>query len=288
MTVRLEAAALAWDRGDYVTALDTYLRVLESSPGQADIETIALQTGELYRTTELTTHGALPRFSPDGRTLLYETGLGLARITRILPANGSTVPVMELHGFGAVYSPDGTRLAYLAVPATPELARAEAAIDQGPPAERARRQADFNELVAGASRIVVRNVGTGRESEVPLPGFSKAQLAYGARGVWFSGRGPGDVALQIYEVHDDGRADRTHIRTTGPADRPDECDRDGAALHAAGPRIGKRPGSSPSPHLYDHRDRHRACNDDERLRPGILRGRRHIRVRDAATTTVTA
>ena len=185
-------------------------------PSQADIEAIALQTGELYRTTELTTDGAVPRFSPDGRTLLYETGAGLGKRTRIVPANGTTVPVTELHGFGAAYSPDGTRLAYFAVSPTPELARAEAAIDQGPEAERARRQADFNELVAGASRIILRNLGTGRESEMPLSGFSKVQLTYGARGLWVSARGPGDVALQIYEMHEDGR---TTARTSGPQDQ---------------------------------------------------------------------
>jgi hypothetical protein len=212
----IQTAALAWDRGDYVAALDTYVRVLESSPSQADVEAIALQTGELYRTTELTTDGAVPRFSPDGRTLLYETGAGLGKRTRIVPANGTTVPVTELHGFGAAYSPDGTRLAYFAVSPTPELARAEAAIDQGPEAERARRQADFNELVAGASRIILRNLGTGRESEMPLAGFSKVQLTYGARGLWVSARGPGDVALQIYEMHEDGR---TTARTSGPQDQ---------------------------------------------------------------------
>src|SRR3954464_9542326 len=109
----LDTAALAWDRGDYVAALETYLRVLHSSPTPSEIEAVALQTGELYRTTELTTDGALPRFSPDGRTLLYESEAGSARRTRILAANGSTVPATELRGFGAVYSPDGTRLAYL-------------------------------------------------------------------------------------------------------------------------------------------------------------------------------
>src|SRR4051812_11458756 len=74
----VQIAALAWDHGDYVAAPETCLRVLESSPTQADIDAIALETGELYRTTELTTDGALPRFSPDGRALLYETGVGLA------------------------------------------------------------------------------------------------------------------------------------------------------------------------------------------------------------------
>ena len=132
----LQTAALDWERGDYISALDTYLRVLDSSTSPADLDAIALQTGELYRTTELTTDGALPRFSPDGRTLLYESGLGLARLTRLLPANGLTVAITELHGFGAVYSPDGTRIAYLAVRATPELTNAEAAIEQGPSADR--------------------------------------------------------------------------------------------------------------------------------------------------------
>ena len=212
----LQTAALDWERGDYISALDTYLRVLDSSTSPADLDAIALQTGELYRTTELTTDGALPRFSPDGRTLLYESGPGLARLTRLLPANGSTVAITELHGFGAVYSPDGTRIAYLAVRTTPELTNAEAAIEQGPSADRPRRQAAFNELVAAAARIVVRNLDTGRESEVPLPGFSKAQLAYGAGGVWFSGKGPGDEAVQIYEAQDDGRAAQ---RTSGPQDQ---------------------------------------------------------------------
>ena len=51
----LESATLAWDRGDYVSALLTYLQILDSADANAALETIALQTGELYRTTELTT-----------------------------------------------------------------------------------------------------------------------------------------------------------------------------------------------------------------------------------------
>ena len=211
----LQTANLAWERGDYVAALETYLRLLDSSRDKSELDAIALQTGELYRTTELTTDGAAPRFSPDGRTLLYETGSGLRRSIRVLPADGSTTPVSELRGFGGVYSPDGGKVAYLTVTPTDELTRADAMVDEGPPGDRARRQAAFNDLVAAAARVVVHDLGLRHESELPLTGFTKTQLAFGAGGVWFAGRGPGDQARQIYEVTESGRAAG---RTAGPAD----------------------------------------------------------------------
>jgi len=53
----LREAALAWDAGDYVTALNEYIRLL-NSPSAADVlEPIAVQTGELYRTEEITRDG---------------------------------------------------------------------------------------------------------------------------------------------------------------------------------------------------------------------------------------
>ena len=42
----LQTAALDWERGDYISALETYLRVLDSSSSQADLAATA-QTGEL-------------------------------------------------------------------------------------------------------------------------------------------------------------------------------------------------------------------------------------------------
>ena len=56
----LQEAALAWDRGDYTAALKIYLQVLDSSDAASALEPIALQTGELYKTTELTDDGELP------------------------------------------------------------------------------------------------------------------------------------------------------------------------------------------------------------------------------------
>src|SRR6266480_3236544 len=105
----LQQAALAWDRGDYTTALKTYLQILDSPDAAAAIEPIALQTGELYRTTELTDDGEAPIFSPDGRHLAYETGAGLARKTRLVPVGdaGNEEAALYLAGFGASFSSDG-------------------------------------------------------------------------------------------------------------------------------------------------------------------------------------
>jgi hypothetical protein len=213
---RLQSAELEWDRGNYVAALDTYLQILDTQPAAPELEAIALQTGELYRTTELTTDGAAPRFSPDGRTLLYETGTGLTRVTRVVPTDGTTTAATEVPGFGAVFSPDGARLAYLAVTATPELTAAQASVDQGPPSDRPRRLVAFNELIAAQARIVVREMASGRESEIPAAGLQKTQLAYGAATLWFSGQAPGDEAIQIFEVAQ-GRP--AVARTTGPLDK---------------------------------------------------------------------
>src|SRR4029079_8684164 len=60
-------AALAWDKGDYISALTDYQALLSGPEAGAALETIALQTGELYRTTELTTDGSHPAFSAAGR-----------------------------------------------------------------------------------------------------------------------------------------------------------------------------------------------------------------------------
>src|SRR5688500_5653293 len=70
----LQRAAIDWDNGDYVAALTAYQTLLAGPDAAAALETIALQTGELYRTTELTTNGANPRFSPHSRNFASETG----------------------------------------------------------------------------------------------------------------------------------------------------------------------------------------------------------------------
>src|SRR6188472_4133957 len=69
-----DTATDAWERGDYIRALNGYIAVLSGTGGDRFVEPIALHTGELYQSSELTTDGRNPQFSPDGRFIAYETG----------------------------------------------------------------------------------------------------------------------------------------------------------------------------------------------------------------------
>jgi hypothetical protein len=193
-------AHLAWDRGDYVAALTSCLELLESDNGGETFDAIALLTGELYSTTELTAAGASPQFSPDGRFAAYESGSGLNVSTRLHPLDGSTSEIIELPGTGAAFSPDGSRVAYLALTPTPELEAAQAAVDRATSAERRERTTTLNDLRERAYRIVTRDLATGRETEVRTANMRKTGVLFGTDGlVLFAGGTPEDPA-QIYAV----------------------------------------------------------------------------------------
>jgi Peptidase family M28/WD40-like Beta Propeller Repeat len=108
----LQIADLAWERGDYPAALRGYLRLLDSADADAVLEPIALRTGEWYRSIELTSDGAAPQFSADGRHFLYETGPVATRRTRVVATGDPTRVVVELAGGGASFTPDGAKVAY--------------------------------------------------------------------------------------------------------------------------------------------------------------------------------
>ena len=75
-------ARLAWERGDYPEALRGFSTLLEAPGGDRYLEEIALITGELYRTTELTRDGRNIRVSPSGKLASYESGTGGRAETR--------------------------------------------------------------------------------------------------------------------------------------------------------------------------------------------------------------
>jgi Tol biopolymer transport system component len=211
----LQSAALAWDRGDYVTALTTYLQILDSPAADASLEAVALQTGELYRTTELTTDGDAPVFSPDGRHIAYVTGSPVAPKTRLLDASSLAVKA-ELPGFGVSFSPDGSKLAYLRLLATDALLKMQAEVDAAPQAERTRRQAVVNAQIAADAQIVIREMANGREVTIDTGPLRKTAIAYGAGGIVCSGWTPDSSTIQIYDVAE-GR--QPVVRSTGPADK---------------------------------------------------------------------
>jgi hypothetical protein len=57
----LDTANDAWERGDYVAALNGYIQLLTAPGGERWLEPIALTTGELYETRELTADGRAAR-----------------------------------------------------------------------------------------------------------------------------------------------------------------------------------------------------------------------------------
>src|SRR5512134_3421751 len=89
----LDEAARAWETGDYVAALTRYLQILDGPADDEAFAAIALQTGELFVTRELTDDGDAPRFSPDGRHLLVERGALPDRVTRVLRGDGNPAPL---------------------------------------------------------------------------------------------------------------------------------------------------------------------------------------------------
>jgi Tol biopolymer transport system component len=185
---RLVEADVAWDRGDYPHALNQYLALLDAAPADDVVEAIALQTGELFKTIELTVDGAAPRFSPDGRYISYEVGRGVTRTTRLVSVDIPGKPLAELRGFGASFSPDGARLAYLKLAVTPEMQRLEASAEQTDAPERARLTAALAALTETAARITIREISSGDERDLDTGARRKNAVRLAADGtVLFTG-----------------------------------------------------------------------------------------------------
>jgi hypothetical protein len=205
----LQRAADDWEKGDYVTALTTYQELLAGPDAAAVLEPIALQTGELFRTTGLTTDGANPVFAPDSRTFSFETGPGVAagvasgaaRLTHVRATASPATDLLTLDGGEASFCPDGRRVAFLRVPPSVEVTRAQEGIAAATTAaERAPRQAALARLIVRTGRIVVRDIGTGRDEDIGTGDLLKTGVTCAADGaVLFAGALETDTtANQIY------------------------------------------------------------------------------------------
>ncbi|HET6955763.1 MAG TPA: M20/M25/M40 family metallo-hydrolase [Vicinamibacterales bacterium] len=185
-----DTATDAWERGDYAAALNGYLQVLAAPGSDAFIEPIALTTGELFETRELTTDGRAPRFSPDGKYIVYETGLETSRRTQILRAATSSGPaaemtlVADLPGISATFSSTLNQVAYLKIPDNEEIRRASAALEQASLTAQNRNQLtqELTWLIARHAAIVTRDLRNGREMELPAPELLKTGLVFNADG----------------------------------------------------------------------------------------------------------
>ncbi len=171
----LQSASSAWQAGDYVRALTIHLQLLDSPSADDVLEPIALETGELYSTTELTADGTAPRFSPDGRLLAYEVPTVAPARTILAAVAAPRTSVLELSGTGVTFSPDGATMAYLRQAA-------------GPPSPPP----------AAGSQIIIRDTASGRETEL-APAVRVTALVAGSGGtVIFSGTPVSGGTAQVY------------------------------------------------------------------------------------------
>jgi hypothetical protein len=201
----MDAPNESWQRGDYVTALNGYIQLLNAPGGEALTERIAQATGELFRTIELTPDGRRGRFSPDGRFIVYETGLETSRRTRIVTNDDRRTLVADLAGVSAAFTRDGSKVAYLRIADTEDLRKASEAIASATLTDR-RRTAKVQMLtwlIARDSVIVTHDLASGHEIELPTPVMLKTALAYGGddRTLFFLGTREGnDTRTDIYSI----------------------------------------------------------------------------------------
>ena len=195
----------AWQRGDYAAALNGFIQILGGPGGDADLERIALTTGELFQTTELTSDGRNGRFSWDGRFVLYESGLEVSRRTLVLANDDSRRLLFEVPGISATVNRDGSKIAYLRVNQTPDVKRASDALDAAALTAQNRTLLiqTLAWTIARDSTIVVREVATGRELELPTPPLVKTALTYSADGrslLFLAAKEGNDSRTDIYTI----------------------------------------------------------------------------------------
>ena len=102
-----------WQAGSYPAALAD-LQTLMKSPAAAQyLDRVALLTGELYATVELTTNGRNPRISADGAVASYETGPATSPATRIVRVAAPAQALAELPTTTVAFDRGGRRVAWL-------------------------------------------------------------------------------------------------------------------------------------------------------------------------------
>lgn len=204
----LRSANESWLEGKYADALRGYLRLLKSPADDQLIESIARQTGELFQTEEITADGRLPRLSPDGGLIAYETGAAPSVVTRLVPVAGEHITLAELAGTGAVFSPSGKKVAYLKLPQNDELKKAQTELDKAEGLERIAALQKLNWLQWKLASIILRDLQTKREVELQTTGLLKSALAFGAddETVYFVGAREGETSRNdVYAVKPDAQ-----------------------------------------------------------------------------------
>lgn len=212
---RYDTAYVAWQMGDYPTALARFERLLGTTDGSRFRESIALLTGELYRTVTVAPDGANLRWSADGRYASFTTsGRRVSNVVAV--ERDSTRTVARVDGVGLVFAPDVARVAYFMIPDAPELRAARSLTDSltragAPNARLQQPRAAVQRLERELARVMLRDLQTGQERELRVPELAKTALAFSpdGRALYFVGAARGDSARSNIYVIDDVNASAT-------------------------------------------------------------------------------
>ena len=165
-----------WEAGQYHEALPKLIGIMKSPAAGEYIERIALLTGEWYPSVEVAKDGRLPKLSPDGQWVTYETGPADAVVTRVIYAKAASAnpPVtVELRGGGAVIDPAGSQIAWVRPPQTMP-------VTEGQPAAQANLANAW--ALARDGVLMVRELATGHERVVETGTLLKASPQWTAVG----------------------------------------------------------------------------------------------------------
>jgi aminopeptidase YwaD len=155
-------ARMAWERGDYPAALRGFERILQAPGAGAFHERIALITGELFRTVELTRDGRAVRFSNGGRWVVFERG-SVADVWTVM-VRSDLSGRDSLPGSAAVVDDASGRVAFL------------------------RR-----------GRLVLRDLASGRELAFPDTSLAVTSPVFGPGGdLYFLGKRSGASAVHVF------------------------------------------------------------------------------------------
>jgi hypothetical protein len=185
VTPELDAPFYAWERGDYVSALEGYLAALNGRAGDRLKDEIASFTGELFEVATLTDAGTDIRIGPDGRLGTYAVGTGEQPGIALFELGDTPRVISTFQGRDPVLSSVGT-VAYLRVERTADLEAAEQALLDA--ANRLDRdaffeaQAEIDWIEIQNTSLWIRDVASGREREVFLGDIAAVGMVFSSDG----------------------------------------------------------------------------------------------------------